>query len=279
VTELALKQGAHVPERLLITGAAGAVAGLVRPLLRRPGRRLRLLDPTTPPDIDPAAERHLTGSVTDPDLMAVACADVDLVVHLGGINHERPWRDVLETNIHGTQVTLDAARRAGVRRVMLASSAHAVGMVPAAQAADANALNPRPDTYYGVSKVAMEALGSVYSDRYAMMIVSARIGTVKPAPDTIRCLSTWLSPADLARLVEVVGALTTPGHHVVNAISRNTRRWMSLAAGAAIGYHPADDAEAWAAAFPDAGPPAPPEPGERLGGPWATTDQPLGIQP
>jgi uronate dehydrogenase len=222
--------GAHVPERLLVTGAAGEVAVLLRPLLRRPGRCLRLLDPVTPANLDPDTEQHLAGSVTDPDAMAAACADVDLVVHLGGISKERPWRDVLEANIHGTQVTLEAARLAGVRRVLLASSAHAVGMVPTARAADVDELTPRPDTYYGVSKVAAEAL----------------------------------------RLV------TAPGHHVVNAISRNTRRWMSLAAGARIGYHPADDAEAWAAALPAAGPPAPPDPDDRIGGPWAVADHPLG---
>jgi uronate dehydrogenase len=268
--------GAHVPERLLVTGAAGEVAVLLRPLLRRPGRCLRLLDPVTPANLDPDTEQHLAGSVTDPDAMAAACADVDLVVHLGGISKERPWRDVLEANIHGTQVTLEAARLAGVRRVLLASSAHAVGMVPTARAADVDELTPRPDTYYGVSKVAAEALGSAYADRYAMTVVSARIGTVQPVPDSARCLSTWLSPADLARLVEATRLVTAPGHHVVNAISRNTRRWMSLAAGARIGYHPADDAEAWAAALPAAGPPAPPDPDDRIGGPWAVADHPLG---
>ncbi|MEU4558368.1 NAD(P)-dependent oxidoreductase [Actinoplanes sp. NPDC023936] len=266
-----------MPETLLVTGAAGRVGTLIRPLLRRPGRRLRLLDPAPPPALDDGSEEHLALSVTDPRAMAAACAGVDLVVHLGGHSKERPWPEILEANVHGTQVVLDAAHAAGVRRVLLASSAHAVGMTPATEAGGADELPPRPDTFYGAGKVAAEALGSLYADRYAMTVVSARIGTVEAEPRGVRSLSTWLSPADMVRLIEATLRLDRTGHHVVNAISRNTRRWMSLTAGEKIGYHPADDAEAWADRYPDAGPPtAPPDPNELLGGAWAVSTDPLG---
>jgi uronate dehydrogenase len=264
------ERSGYVSEHLLVTGAAGAVGSLLRPLLRRPGRRLTLLDLATPPDLDPATERHAAASVTDPRAMDAAMDGVDLVVHLGGIAKERPWRQVLETNIHGTQVVLDAAQRAGVPRALLASSVHVVGMVPATAAG--GRLDPRPDTFYAVSKVAVEALGSLYADRYGMTVVSARIGTVHRVPGDVRCLSTWLSPADLARLVEAVLVLPGPGHHVINAVSRNTRGWLGLDAGAAIGYHPLDDAEDWAGDFPEAGPPGPPSAGDLLGGFWADPD-------
>ncbi|MEU8242305.1 NAD(P)-dependent oxidoreductase [Actinoplanes missouriensis] len=260
-----------MPETLLVTGAAGRVGTLIRPLLRRPGRRLRLLDPFPPAALD-GAEEHLAASVTDPRAMAGACAGVDLVVHLGGHSKERPWPEILEANVHGTQVVLDAAHAAGVRRVLLASSAHAVGMTPAAEAGSADELPPRPDTFYGAGKVAAEALGSVYADRYAMTVVSARIGTVEAEPRGVRSLSTWLSPADMVRLIEATLRLDRPGHHVVNAISRNTRRWMSLTAGEKIGYHPADDAEAWADRYPG----TLSDEKELLGGAWAVSTEPLG---
>jgi uronate dehydrogenase len=265
-----------VPEHVLITGAAGQVGTVLRPLLHATGRRLRLLDPVRPADLDPAHEDHIAASITDLDAMRAACDGVALVVHLGGHSRETAWENILQTNIHGTYVTLEAAYRAGVTRVLLAGSAHAVGFVAAPDAGTADELLPRPDTYYGVGKVAAEALGSVYADHYGLSVVSARIGTVETVPRSERSLSTWLSPADLARLVEVCLKRDEPGHRIVNAISANTRRWMSLTAGETIGYHPLDDAEDHATSLPDVGPPGPPGPAVRLGGLWSTTDWPLG---
>ena len=70
----------------------------------------------------------------------------------------------------------EAARRAGVPRVVFASSNHAVGFHPAVDPVPDD-LPPRPDTYYGVSKVAGEALGSLFHDRYGLDVVCLRIGT------------------------------------------------------------------------------------------------------
>jgi len=257
-----------VRSRILVTGASGRVGTQLRPRLRRPDRELRLLDLAPPPDPDPVAERFVAGSVTDVEVMAAATKDVDLVVHLGGYAAEREWADIAETNIHGTYVVLEAARRNGVRRVLLASSLHVAGMVPAAAAGGDAVLPPRPDTLYGVSKATLEALGSLYADAYGMTVVSARIGTVDATPIHARALSTWLSPGDAARLVEAALALDEPGHHIVWGISRNRRRWVSLAAGAAIGFHPCDDAERYADQFPDAGPPGDIPLDIRLGGIW-----------
>jgi hypothetical protein len=106
-------------------------------------------------------------------------------------------------------------------------------------------LFPRPDTYYGVSKVVVEALGSLYHDRYGLDITCLRIGTCFERPGDVRSLSTWLSPDDCARLMEA--ALAADGFHVVWGISDNTRRWWSLAEARSIGYEPRDDAEAYAA--------------------------------
>lgn len=269
-------------ELLLVTGASGRIGALLRPLLARPGRRLRLLDTAPPaglrPPIDPATEEFVQASVTDMDAVRDACRGADLVVHLAGYRSERPWEEILQNNIHGGYTVLEAAHNEGVRRALLASSGHAVGFVPAAKAAASDAPVPRPDTFYGVSKATLEALGSVYADRYGMSVVSARIGTFA-APEDIgdeRTLSTWWSPGDAARLVEACLALERPGHHLVWGVSRNTRRWVSLAAGAAMGYHPQDDAERYAANVPGAGAPRPADPGVRLGGTWVGEDFPLG---
>jgi uronate dehydrogenase len=228
---------------IVITGAAGLVGTLVRPLLRRPGRVVRLID-IAPIDELGDGEEFRQASITDLDAMTTAFTGADLVVHLGGHSSERPWEQILETNIHGGYVVLEAAHRAGVPRILLGSSLHATGYVAARDAAAAPVLQPRPDTYYGVGKVALEALGSLYADRYGLTVVSARICTVGETIGTGgRTLSTWVSPGDLARLVEAVAALDRPGHHVIWAVSDNTRSWFSLEAGKAIGFHPVDDAE------------------------------------
>jgi uronate dehydrogenase len=234
--------------RILMTGAAGGVGTLLRPRLARDGRVLRLLDLAA---VEPGpGEEAVTADVTDPAAMAEAMDGVDAVIHLGGRSGERPWQEILEVNINGTYMVLEAARKAGVGHVVLASSNHAVGFHPRTDRPGEEApdyLFPRPDTYYGVSKVTKEALGSLYHDRYGMAVTCLRIGSCFERPKDLRMLSTWLSPDDCARLVEA--SLAADGYHVVWGVSANTRGWWSLEEGRSIGYEPKDDAELYAPAL------------------------------
>lgn len=266
--------GPHRPSRILITGAAGHIGTFLRPRLARPGRTLRLLDVTTIADLD-ADEEFVQASIHDPDAMSRACQNVNAIVHLAGIPDETCWEQLTRTNIDGTRSVLDAARTVGITRVVLASSNHAAGFhhrtadhpLPAD-------VRQRPDTYYGFTKAAMEALGSLYADRFGMDIACLRIGTCTTRPRDARSLAAWLSPDDAARLVEA--CLTAPpfGYITVWGISANTRRWWSLAEGTTLGYHPTDDAETFANALP----PAPPntQPDTRVGGQFCT--KPLGAE-
>lgn len=232
-------------QRVLITGAGGAVGTFLRPRLATDGRVLRLLDRVELPPAGPG-EEVVTASVTDADAMLAACADVDVVIHLGGLSREAAWADILETNIHGTYCVLDAARHAGVGRVIFASSNHAVGFHRDYGGPAPDYLFPQPDTYYGVSKVAGEALGSLYHDRYGLAVICVRIGTCAERPTTERHLGTWLSPDDCARLMEAAIAVPRPGFRVVWGASANTRCRYSLAEARAMGYTPQDDAEVYA---------------------------------
>ena len=230
---------------ILITGAAGSIGTAVAPRLRAAGHRLRLLDLAAPLGAT-AEDEVLIASAVDDAAMQDAASGTDLVVHLASFPSERPWRDIVDVNIESARVALDAAREAG-SAILLASSVHAAGFVPSDEAGEGMPRS-RPDTYYGVSKVVAEALGDLYADRFGMRIVSARIMTFGDRPPTARARSTWLSPADLARLVEA--ALTAPvGNHVVWGVSANTRRTVSLEPGRAIGYEPQDDAESHVAAL------------------------------
>jgi nucleoside-diphosphate-sugar epimerase len=225
---------------ILITGAAGSIGTAVTPLLRSAGHRLRLLD-LAAPSAATVADDVVLASATDDAAMHAAADGADLVVHLASFPSERTWRDIVDVNIESARVALDAARDAGAA-ILVASSVHAAGFVPSDEAGDGMPA-ARPDTYYGVSKVLAEALGDLYADRFGMRIVSARIMTFEDRPHTARARSTWLSPADFARLV--LAALVVPaGNHVVWGVSANSRRTVSLEPGRAIGYEPLDDAEA-----------------------------------
>jgi len=232
--------------RVLITGAAGRIGGYLRSRLARPDRVLRLLD-VAPLSAGPA-EEVIQASVTDLEALIEASRDVDAVVHLGGIPVEDRWENILRTNIDGTYHAIEAARRAGVGRFIFASSNHAVGFLernPDGSKAPDYAF-PAPDTYYGVSKVASEALAALYHHRYGMDALCLRILSCRDRPDSPRELATWLSPDDAGRLFEAALTTPSPGFRVVWGVSANTRAWFSMHEATAIGFAPRDDAERYA---------------------------------
>ena len=256
---------------ILITGAAGQIGSMLRTRLARPGRTLRLLDTTpldpapqdtapldtapldtapmdTPPSDAAPGEERVTASVTDLDAMTAACAGVDAVIHLAAIADEAPWERIAAVNIEGTYVAFEAARRAGVPRVIYASSNHAVGFAPRSTFPVPDYAFPAPDTYYGVAKVTGEALAALYHHRYDMAAICLRILTCAEQPPSARALSTWLSPDDAGRLFEACLTVQDPGFRVAYGVSANTRGgWVSLAEARALGYEPLDDAEDFAA--------------------------------
>jgi uronate dehydrogenase len=231
---------------ILITGAAGDIGSMLRPRLAAPGRTLRLLD--TAPLTAGAGEEAVRASVTDLDAMTAACQGADAVIHLGGITSEAPWPRILEVNIDGTYAVFEAARRAGVGRVVFASSNHAVGFSPRSEFPVPDYALPVPDTYYGVSKAAGEAIGALYHYRYGLDVICIRILTCKQRPPDVRSLSTWLSPGDAGRLFSACLSAPAPGFRVIFGVSANTRGgWVSLDEARALGYEPRDDAEPYAA--------------------------------
>jgi uronate dehydrogenase len=235
---------------VLVTGAAGRIGTVLRGGLPERGWALRCLDVVPIVETRPG-EEQVVADVTDLAAMEDAVQGVDAVVHLAGISGESTWPAISRSQIEGTYATIEAARRAGVQRVVLASSNHATGYTPRPASGPLREADapPRPDTYYGVAKVAMEALGSLYVDRYGMDVVCLRIGSAFPEPTTLRQLATWLSPADTVSLVDAALRAPDPGFAVVWGVSANTRNWWDLTAARALGYEPQDDAEVYAEAL------------------------------
>jgi uronate dehydrogenase len=231
---------------IVITGAAGSVGSMLRSRLARPDRTLRLLDIRA---IEPlaAGEEAVQASATDMAAMSEVCQGADAVIHLAGIPGEAPWEQILDVNINSSYVAFEAARRAGVPRVIFASSNHVVGFTPRSQFPVPDYAFPAPDTYYGVSKATGEALGSLYYHRYGMDAICIRILTCSERPYDARMLSTWLSPDDAGRLFEACLTAPNPGYRVIYGVSANTRGgWVSLDEARALGYEPRDDAEVYA---------------------------------
>ena len=240
-----------VQERVLITGAGGNMGRMLRARLASPGRVLRLLNrsPLPPAERGEAVET-ITASVTDFPAVLAACEGVDAIIHLGGISGEVPFADILQTNVEGTHHVLEAAQQQGVRKVLLASSNHAIGYYTRDDAPSDGLpadLPARPDSYYGWSKTAVESLGRLYADTYGVDVYCLRIGSCFDLPTNVRHLATWMSPADSARLMNACLRTDNGGFHLIWGVSANTRRWWSLKAGEQVGFHPVDDAEVFAA--------------------------------
>lgn len=239
--------------RVLVTGAAGSIGIVLLVCLAERGHEVVGVDVHPSPD-GYNGPWH-SADCTDPDAVAEVFAEagtLDAVVHLAGIPTESSLPDALHSHVVSTGVLLDAMVSAGVGRIVYASSNHAVGRTPRASVGGVLGVDaaPRPDTFYGVAKVAAEALLQLFADRHAIDAVSCRIGSFTERPETTRALSSWLSPDDAVRMFEAALTAPAPGFAVLYGISANTRAWWDLEPGRRLGYEPEDDAEEFAAQVP-----------------------------
>jgi uronate dehydrogenase len=244
LTGLGAWQDARVARRVLITGAAGGIGSCLRDGLRPLVDELVLTDvePIEPDD----KERFVRADLADRDAIAGAAEGMDAVIHLGGIPTEAPFDALLGPNLLGTFNVFEAARRAGVTRVVYASSNHATGFYPVDRRLTGQE-PPRPDSLYGVTKVYGEALGRLYVDKFGLEVVCIRIGFFSERPRHPRDLSIWLSRDDAVRLFAACLSAPQVDYRVVYGASANTRLFWDLGPARELGYDPQDDAERYAA--------------------------------
>ncbi len=227
----------------------------MRPGLREGLDELRLSD-VRPVEGLVAPETDAPADLTDAAAVARAVEGVDAIVHLGAVADEAAFHVLAGPNLHGTFHVLEAARRAGARRVVLASSARVCGFEPTTTRLRGGE-PPRPDGLYAATKAFGEALGRMYADKFGLEVVAVRIGIFARRPTTARHRGGWLSPGDATRLLRA--CLTAPGvgYACVYGASANTRGWWDLGPARALGYDPQDDAEDHLEAreAPEEGPP------------------------
>jgi uronate dehydrogenase len=230
-------------KRILLTGAAGGVAGMIRPLMRA-DYEVRLSDRRPVAD-RVGEEEEAPADLGDVAALRKAIAGVDGIVHLGGYPLEAEWEVIHAANIVGCYNLFEVAREEGVRRIVFASSNHAVGFYPR-QGKLGHDVSPRPDSRYGLSKAFGESLGALYAYKYGASVMSIRIGNVALRPMDVRRLSIWVSPRDLYQLIRI--GLETIGmkHEIVYGASNNSRSWWDNSNALRLGYRPQDSADAYA---------------------------------
>lgn len=260
--------------KLVLTGAAGRLGSYLREPLAKMCDELVSTDIADSIGSLYAGERYQKADLTDLDAMVAVLKGADMVVHFGAIGDEAPFETLLGPNFIGAYNVWEAAHRNGVRRVVYASSIHAVGMHKKTEFIGTDAAH-RPDTFYGLAKCFAEDLASLYWDKRQLESVCMRILSCAQVSNP-RAVGTWLSYDDLIHLVQ--RSIDTPatGFTVVYGVSANDRVTVDNSSASFLGYRPQDNAEQFAdEIFAQAAPADHQDPGDMCqGGPFAAV--PLG---
>lgn len=252
--------------KILITGASGLIGSILRSRLGAMGD-YEISGVDARPLEDDSLCNFTVADCYDYYSMQSAFAGQDAVVHLAAnAPVSTPWPDVLRNNIASTCNVYEAAKMHDVKRVVFASSNHAVGNFeldepyksigfgdysivgndPSNIPIVDHTVPVRPDSHYGVSKVYGEATGRYYAEHFGLEVACLRIGTVNPGdrPPNVRGYATWCSHRDLAHLVDRCLQSASLDFDVFYGVSNNKWRFWDIDhAGKVIGYEPQDNAE------------------------------------
>ena len=227
--------------KLLVTGAAGGVGSRLRQMLPSIYKDIRWSDRRKPDDLAAGAE-FVTADLANMAEVEKIVAGVDGIVHLGGFSVEGPWETILQANIIGCYNLFEAAYRANVKRVIFATSNHAVGMYPREQKIGVN-VTVRPDSRYGVSKCFGEAPGALYADKHGLSVTCLRIGNLADKPTDQRRMSIFLHPDDLVQLIRIGLEHPEIKYEIFYGASDNAAAWWDNSNAHRFGYRPKHKAE------------------------------------
>ena len=227
---------------ILITGAAGRLGTQFRKGLAPLANTLRLSDRAENKDLQPNEEAVIC-ELSDYDAVLKMTEGVDTIVHFGGAPVETSWQEILDSSIRGSYHIYEGARRNCVKRVVYASSVHAIGYHRLEDQIDANAPH-RPDSLYGVSKCFVEDLSRLYWDKFGIETVCCRIFSSFDQYTDRRMLWSMLTFDDCVRLV--TASLTAPrvAHSIIFGTSSNRHKMVDNRLAGHIGFEPQDSTEA-----------------------------------
>ena len=250
--------------KVLVTGMTGAIGRLLRDHLESVGGyELSALNRSPVEGVD-----SYQGDMGDLDAIRTAFEGKDVVVHLasdssGRRGHPPVWESILNTNIIGTRNAFEAARLAGVKRVVFASSGFAImgfESTPPYNSivkGELDTLPPDmpmithdmvwPGSLYGATKVWGEALGRHYADEYGLSVLCVRIGAVMPEnrPTSPGLFSSYLSHRDVVSILRsCIGAPESLKYDIFLATSNNKLGFLDLQhPKEVLGWVPQDSAD------------------------------------
>jgi len=242
--------------KVVVTGIAGLIGGILRRFLRDRWELYGVdLNPTPnfPSSVD---------DINNQESMANIFKGAYAVVHLAGNpNRKANWEEIIHANIAGTKSVFEAAKKAGVRKVIFASSNQVTGLyerdepyrsIVEGKHENLNEEIPLithkspicPNGPYGISKAFGEALGRYYSDAFGMEVLCLRIGTVNrhDRPSSARQYATLLSHRDLASLIDTcLKARKNVSFDIFYGVSANPLRfWDIKHPNEVLGWFPLD---------------------------------------
>src|SRR5689334_12426013 len=243
-----LAQSAPARRRVLVTGAAGNIGKYfaehsherydLRIMVHKLDQRADTLRPFG---------EVVAGELDDLAKLKEYCSGIDTVVHLAGDpDPGAAWASLLESNIVGAYNMFVAAKAAGCRRVIYASSIHAVSGYPAdVQVKTSEPVNP--GDLYGVSKCFGEALGRYMAEQEGLSVICLRIGGFQPheaarGETGIAMLDAWVSRRDLNQLIERSIDAEDLRFGIFHGLSNNRFKRLDISsARELLDYNPADD--------------------------------------
>lgn len=240
--------------KLVLTGAAGRLGSHLREPLTKLCAELVSSDIADNVGKLYPGERYQKADLSQYDDIHALLEGADMVVHFGAIGDEAPFEQILGPNIVGAYNVWEAAHQHKLKRVVYASSIHAVGMHKKQDFIGIDAPH-KPDTFYGLAKCFAEDLASMYWDKRGLESVCMRILSAAQVTST-RALGTWLSNNDLIHLVTRAIDTPTTGFSVVYGVSNNDRVPVDNSKASHLGYRPKDNAEQFATAMLKDAPPA-----------------------
>lgn len=238
-----------VRRKVLVTGAAGRIGSYFAEHSHQK-YDLRLMVRGDEEDIEKikAFGEVVEAELSELDKLKTFCEGIDTVVHMAGApSPEAMWQQLLDTNIIGTYNIFVAAKAAGCRRVIHASSIHAVSGYPAdVQVKTSEPVNP--GDLYGVSKCFGEALGRYMAEKEELSVITLRIGAFQPVeaardPKGIGMLDAFVSHRDLNQLLERCIDVENLQFAIFHGLSDNRFKRLDISdARELVGYAPVDDA-------------------------------------
>ncbi|QQC67421.1 NAD-dependent epimerase/dehydratase family protein [Paraburkholderia ginsengisoli] len=233
-------------KKIALSGAGGQLGSVVRAAMIARGTPLRSAAGSKALTPLVEGEDVMHGDLRDPVVVDRLLEGVDVLIHFAGTSVERPLPEIIENNLRGLVEVYEGARRHGVKRIVFASSNHAIGMYPVTERLSLDC-ELRPDGFYGLSKVWGEALARMYWDKHGIESVCVRIGSCLERPTEPRHLATWFGHRDLMHFLDRCVEAEDVGFLTIWGVSANTRSWWDNSGAARFGYQPTQNSEDYAA--------------------------------